>query len=200
MAKADQEVQFSLRVTMIKESNKFLYVEVDHEFANVLLSFLTLPLGTIVRLLNKHYGDDAPILGSLNSLYSGLKNLDNSHFWTEAGKRMLLNPRSTSSGINCSGLKVLQIDDTPPIQYFTCKEQSCVSMYYEMRCYCGDSTNTDITEKLFLQTRLQSVFTKETPSFILSDDLEILTNSPASILRLLKASGIEDTKVLEEEL
>ncbi|KAK4401659.1 hypothetical protein Sango_0906600 [Sesamum angolense] len=46
-----EDVKFSLRVMMNKEENKVLYAEVGSSFADVLLSFLTLPLGTIVRLL-----------------------------------------------------------------------------------------------------------------------------------------------------
>ncbi|KZV34413.1 hypothetical protein F511_35450 [Dorcoceras hygrometricum] len=55
---AAEEVHFSLKVMMMKKSNKVLYAEVDSHLVDVLLSFLTLPLGTIVRLLNKHYGND----------------------------------------------------------------------------------------------------------------------------------------------
>lgn len=53
-------------------------------------------LGRIIKVLNKHYGDDeAPTVGSLSSLYHGLVNLDSSHFWTEGAKQTLLNPRSS---------------------------------------------------------------------------------------------------------
>ncbi|XP_073153273.1 uncharacterized protein [Henckelia pumila] len=198
-AATEKEVHFSLKVMMHRESNKVLYSEIDSHFADVLLSFLTLPLGTIVRLLVKNYGDNAPILGSLSSLYAGLLNLDGSHFWTEAGKLMLLNPRN-SSGDQCSRLK-LQIDDTPPIQYFVCNNASCVNMYYKVKCLCGNSTDIiklckDSETKA--QSGGESVFTVQTSSFLLTDDLQILPNSPTSLLRCLKQSGIEDTSVLEE--
>ncbi|XP_073132829.1 uncharacterized protein [Henckelia pumila] len=195
-----EEFEFSLKVMMFKERNKVLYAAVDSDFADVLLSFLTLPLGTIVRLLNKHYGDKAPILGSLNSLYACLQNMDDTHFWAEAGKLMLLNPRN-SSEIECSRLK-LQIDDTSPTRYFICPKWNCVSMYYQMRCLCPDSTYTDITKNV-LEIGAPSggksgVFTAQTSSFILTDDMEILTNSPASILRILKLNGVKDTSALQE--
>ncbi|XP_073153361.1 uncharacterized protein [Henckelia pumila] len=194
-----RKVQFSLKVVMIQERNKVIYAEVDSDFADVLLSFLTLPLGTMVRLLIKHYGKEAPSLGSLNSLYAGLLNLDSRHFWREAGKPMLLNPRNLSAN-ECSRLK-LQIVDTPPIQYFTCPKQKCASMFYETTCLCLDSTNTDVTEKVLeigAGSGDKSVFTAPTSSFILTDDLQILANSPASVVRVLNLNGIEEAGVLEE--
>ncbi|KAL0422624.1 UNVERIFIED_CONTAM: hypothetical protein Slati_3285300 [Sesamum latifolium] len=75
-----EEVKFSVRVVMNKEENKVLFAEADSSFADVLLSFLTLPLGTIVRLLLKHYANEAPIVGSLSTLYQGEQNSRYYHY------------------------------------------------------------------------------------------------------------------------
>ncbi|KAH6827120.1 hypothetical protein C2S53_004726 [Perilla frutescens var. hirtella] len=69
-----EEVKFSLNVMINKEKSK--------------------PLGRIVKLLEKHYGDKASTVGSLNSLYHSLANLDSSHFCTDGAKLILLNPTS----------------------------------------------------------------------------------------------------------
>ncbi|XP_073153355.1 uncharacterized protein [Henckelia pumila] len=199
MAEA-KRVQFSLKVVMIKGRNKVLYAEIDSDFADVVLSFLTLPLGTIARLFIKHYGN-TPILGCFNSLYSGLLYLDSSHFGTVEGKKMLLDPRNASV-FECRRLK-LQIDDSPRIKYFKCPRGKCLSVYYQMKCLCHErSTNEEIWNysKYFSQRQdHKGVFTSGTTSFILTDDLEILINSPASIVRVLKRNFIEDTNVLEEK-
>ncbi|XP_075475571.1 uncharacterized protein LOC142506256 [Primulina tabacum] len=195
---AATEIQLSLKVMMVKESNKVLYAEIDSNFADVLLSFLTLPLGTIVRLLIKHYGNDAPILGSLNSLYAGLLNLDSSHFSSEAGKLMLLYPRN-SLETKCRKLK-LQIDDTPPVQYFVCGNWTCASMYYSVKCLCPNSANTMTRTDLEIEAQSddESVFTEKTSSFLLLDNLQIRTNTLASFFQILKSNGIKDTNALEE--
>ncbi|XP_073034728.1 uncharacterized protein [Primulina eburnea] len=195
---AATEIQLSLKVVMVKESNKVLYAEIDSNFADVLLSFLTLPLGTIVRLLIKHYGNNAPILGSLNSLYASLLNLDSSHFSSEAGKLMLLNPRN-SLETECRKLK-LQIDDTPPVQYFVCGNWTCASMYYSVKCLCPNSANTMTRTDLEIEEQSddESVFTEKTSSFLLLDNLQIRTNTLASFFQILKSNGIKDTNALEE--
>jgi hypothetical protein len=43
-----------------KEKQKVLFAESDKEFVDVLFSFLTLPLGSIVRLLGKQSGVGCP--------------------------------------------------------------------------------------------------------------------------------------------
>ncbi|KAK6134777.1 hypothetical protein DH2020_031447 [Rehmannia glutinosa] len=157
MSDAAEEVKFSLKVMVNKQKTKVLFAEADSDFADVLLSFLTLPLGTIVRIMYKHYGDKAPIIGSLTTLYNGLSNLDSVYFWTESGKQMLLNPRN-SSGTECRKLK-LNVDDTQPTKYFTCEDWNCgyprysnIGMYYGTAlCACGKTLKREINVDEFFQ-------------------------------------------------
>ncbi|KAL6529642.1 hypothetical protein OROGR_015265 [Orobanche gracilis] len=80
MSDANKDVKFSLKVVINKQKTKVLFAEAGSDFTDVLLSFLTLPLGKIVRLLEQHHKDDRPVVGSLSSLYNGLSNLDRTHF------------------------------------------------------------------------------------------------------------------------
>ncbi|KAH6756555.1 hypothetical protein C2S53_002120 [Perilla frutescens var. hirtella] len=91
MSKAE-EVKLDIKVMINKEKSKVLFAEAGSDFTDVLLSVLLLPLGMIVKLLKNHYGDRAPIIGSLNTLYNGVENLDHVYFHTDAAKNMLLNP------------------------------------------------------------------------------------------------------------
>ncbi|CAA0808588.1 Protein of unknown function (DUF674 [Striga hermonthica] len=77
-----------------------------------MLSFLTLPLGKIAKIVMKRYGDNKPVFGSLTALYSGLVNIDDVHFHTEAGKQMLLNLRSVFYK-ECRKLKLNLCDSEP---------------------------------------------------------------------------------------
>ena len=86
-----EEVKMHIKVVINKEKTKVLFAEADSDFTDVLLSFLLLPLGTIVEVLEKHYGDKAPVIGSLNTLYRGAKNLDLIHFLGEDVKKELIN-------------------------------------------------------------------------------------------------------------
>ncbi|XP_073277704.1 uncharacterized protein [Primulina huaijiensis] len=73
-------------------------------------------------------------------------------------------------------------------------------MYYSVRCLCPNSANTMIRTDLEIeaQSEDESVFTKETSSFLLLDNLQIRTNTLASFFQILKSNGIKDTNTLDE--
>ncbi|KAL1560803.1 hypothetical protein AAHA92_10975 [Salvia divinorum] len=110
MSDAKKDIKFSLKATVNRKKGKVLFAQVDSAFADVLLSFLTLPLGAIVKTLNK-CKDIPPQFGSLTTLYNGLANLDSEHFWGgEGAKSILLHPRS-SSDVERQKLKLNVTDD-----------------------------------------------------------------------------------------
>lgn len=82
---AEQKVH--LRFLVDKQKYKVIFPEADKDFVDILFSFLTLPLGTIVTLLNKCLDSSPTKIGSLSTLeWSKLKIHQN----------MLLNPRKSS--------------------------------------------------------------------------------------------------------
>ncbi|KAH6756557.1 hypothetical protein C2S53_002122 [Perilla frutescens var. hirtella] len=89
-----EEVKLDIKVVINKEKTKVLFAEAGSDFTDVLLSFLLLPLGTILKVLKEYYGDEAPVIGSLKTLYNGVANLDSIHFRTGAAKQRLLIPTS----------------------------------------------------------------------------------------------------------
>ncbi|VVB12885.1 unnamed protein product [Arabis nemorensis] len=54
MAKSSKEPKISLRLIIDEEKNKVILAEAGKNFVELLYSFLTLPMGTKVRLLEKH--------------------------------------------------------------------------------------------------------------------------------------------------
>ncbi|KAG8387032.1 hypothetical protein BUALT_Bualt03G0210900 [Buddleja alternifolia] len=194
-----EEFKFSLKVMINREKTKVLFAEVDSDFADVLLSFMTLPLGTIVRLFQKHYGKQAPVIGSLNSLRKGLDELSNAHFWTKQCKLMLLNPRSSFED-ECGKLKLNLDHDTPPARYFTCENWDCYwpryenvgTCYYIDRCCCGKPLNREIGITPSPQPNDCQVFTSNTTSFLISDHLSMVPNVTGSVIQTLGILGITD--------
>ncbi|CAA0808583.1 Unknown protein [Striga hermonthica] len=197
-----EDFKFTLKAIINKQKTKVLYVEADGDFADVLLSFLTLPLGTIVRVLNKHYGDKAPVVGSLTTLYNGLRNLDNDLFLSEDCKNLLLNP-IRSSEVECRLLKI-NIDDMPPTTYFKCGGKNCwfskfpnVIMYFSgLKCDCGKPLDKKIYSHM--DDGGGGVFITSKASLIITDDLQILPSVTSSVVQILLNLGITDTIGIEE--
>ena len=70
MAASMQDHSFTLKLFVDKEkNNKVVVAEASSEFVDILLSFLTLPLGTIIRLVS-------PDIGCINNLYQSVQNCD----------------------------------------------------------------------------------------------------------------------------
>ncbi|KAL3635454.1 hypothetical protein CASFOL_020001 [Castilleja foliolosa] len=192
----NEDVKFSLSVLVNKQRTKVLYAEIDSDFADILLSFLSLPLGTIVRILGNHYGDEPPVVGSLTNLYNSLSNLNSNLFCTESCKQMLLNPRKSLKNERCK-LK-LNVDDTPLTKYLMCTDKDCRSkvtrkfcLYYDTSiCDCGKST---LSYDMGIVKLPVGVYTKSTTSFLISDDLQIFPSETGYAIRILTGLGITGT-------
>ncbi|KAG5022579.1 hypothetical protein JHK82_018489 [Glycine max] len=69
-----QEEQISLKLLVYKKTNKVILAEAGKDFVDVLFCFLTMPLGTIARLVQT--SDLGPGgVGCLSSLYGSVTNL-----------------------------------------------------------------------------------------------------------------------------
>jgi hypothetical protein len=199
----EQVDKVTLRVLVDKEKNKVVYAEAGKDFVDVIFSFLTLPLGTIARLVAK---DDSNIeafqFGSISSLYQSVANLDQQYLWSETCKDMLLQPRNSMEAY-CRQLK-LNIDDTEPMRYFMCenwycrkKERGCLlSLFRNKKCYCGRVLDREVFPKCL---NLERGFVKENATFIICDDLCVIPNVFGASLNLLQKLGVETIEAIDEQ-
>ncbi|XP_042067496.1 uncharacterized protein LOC121810841 [Salvia splendens] len=191
-----------LKVFINKNKTKVLFAEADNNFIDVLLSFLTIPLGKIVTILQNHTESESPAaIGSLSTLYNGLSDLDPAHFSTPGAKEMLLNPRS-SFRAECRKLAV-DVADNAPLQCFLCEDGACiesvvknVSLYSDIsKCECGGSLNEEIRIEECGEDE-GGVFVTSPSLFIVSDDLRVAP-IVTGILQSLTDFGIADTQGAE---
>ncbi|KAL7128790.1 hypothetical protein ABFS83_13G017900 [Erythranthe nasuta] len=193
MSNHAEDAKFTLKVLLDKQKTKVLFAEVDSDFADVLISFMALPLGSIVKILKKHYGEEA------------LRT-----FWTEGCKEILVNPKS-SFGAECRKLK-LDISDTQPTEYFICSNLlkydceghnlllRCSSVYYDTAtCFCQRIMKRKADENDEYSSRAATdggVFTLKATSFIISDDLQIFPNTKG-LFQTLGDFAISDVDLVE---
>ncbi|XP_061352110.1 uncharacterized protein LOC133283527 [Gastrolobium bilobum] len=184
----EQVVKVPLKVLVDKGKNKVVFAEAGKDFVDALFSFLTLPLGTIVRLIRKESNIQQVRVGSLSSLYESVE--------------MLLQPRNSMEAY-CQQLK-LNIDDTEPMNYFLCEDWSCyinergslLSTFGNQRCHCGKIMNKVVSPE---NLTLGNGFVKETATFIVCDDLYVVPNVLGTSVGLLQKLGIDDMEALEEQ-
>ncbi|CAI9779246.1 unnamed protein product [Fraxinus pennsylvanica] len=181
-----------LKLLVDEKKTRVLAAEATSDFVNVLLSFLSLPLGTVVRVLENHPGS----IGCMNNLYQSIGQLSADNFCTEACKSILLSPRNPHSLV-CKNLK-LNIDDTSNRKSFDCNNRNCRmwSHYPDTKCICGGIANL---EKFQVSQPLDpECFVKRTTVCVITDDLQVLPGNPISLVQVLCNLGFSDVDQVEE--
>ncbi|XP_031266142.1 uncharacterized protein LOC116124562 [Pistacia vera] len=193
----------SLKALVDKENNRVIFVESDEDFTDVLFSFLTMPMGTIIRLISNHNQPPTVGMGCMNNLYESIKNLDMQRFRTEACKTMLLCPRNCAAPQN-KRLK-LQIDDGEQPRYFLCTTDCTLfghklSLYPNAVCECGQlmDTTIELSEKTVFDARDRGVFVKGLNQFIIIDELQVKPSSIEASLSVVSKLGLMDSSTIEE--
>ncbi|KAK2360843.1 hypothetical protein QL285_086064 [Trifolium repens] len=199
----ETEEHVSLKLVLNEKGNKVLFAEAGNDFVDVLFSFLTMPLGTIARLVEKESTIGPVSVGCLNTLYKSVADLDQSCFSTDTIKQMLLQPINSAEDY-CSTLK-LNIDDTPPTKYFLCAqygndydrfdhELTTSTITNKHRCGCGYSFSGPVSSKHFHQG-----FVNGTATFVITDDLIVMPNCiEYASFGLLQKLGIKDPISVKE--
>lgn len=203
---ASGEVDIPVKVVIDKEKKRVVFAEADGDFADILFSFLTLPMGTIVRLLANHPDQSERVnIGNFNTLCSSVRNLDAKYFVTEVSKDLLANTKNFAE-YQCQRLKI-NIDDTKPAEYFICRNLGCtVDQDFPSLSTCNIAKCRQCREYLNMPIRYEDdtresddgVFFAQTASFIISDDLNVFPNTVGSVLEILDSAGISEFEVLEE--
>ncbi|KAF6169807.1 hypothetical protein GIB67_034199 [Kingdonia uniflora] len=207
-----KKATIQLKVLVNIEHNRVVFVESQKNFDDILLSFLTLPVGTIIRLLRKQ---PHPLrMGYLNSLYEGLENLEASYFKNDICKNMLLRPRNAYAD-QYRKLK-LNINDTKPTKYYMSKNYQSdisqgehlhsggdsLSIFGNMRCKCKQPIDHEVCHEdngvKKEDNGDEGVFVAGTSTFIITDDLQIMSMSTTASLALIKNLDVMDMKALEE--
>ncbi|XP_058198949.1 uncharacterized protein LOC131314373 [Rhododendron vialii] len=199
---ADRKV-ISLKILVDKARNRVIFAESDHEFVDTLLSFLTLPIGSAVRLV----GPDSTSIGSLTTMYNSVASLESRHLRTDSCKDMLLNPRNATE-TQCSELKI-NVDPLEPVKLYGCK--SCVysgplkfSTIKDRPCGCTSPMSAwvivDQAEKGAKgDCEGGGVFVNDGAfRFMITDDLHVMAGSTAACLSLFRKLGIDDGIEVEE--
>ncbi|XP_055812563.1 uncharacterized protein LOC129882340 [Solanum dulcamara] len=199
MAANDQESKLPLKLLVDEKKKRVVAAEANKDFVDILFSFLTFPIGTIIRLTNNN--QPMPKISTcINNLYKSVENLSVDHLYTEICKSILLNPRNPCIE-DCFKLKV-KIDDSVSNKYFNCSNElrcSRKSWLVNVKCYCGGNTTMEVFSKIENPTNDHSgVFMRGGIGFLISDDLRVLPGSPSSLVQLFSDLGYNHMNQIRE--
>jgi len=188
-------IEINVKLVIRKSDGKVLYAQGEEDFANLLLSFLTFPLGGVLSKLRGNCS-----LGSIERLYNSIVDIDeNRYFVSKEAKKRLVDP-FVARQFNFSK-QIL------PIQ----------KSYVEYYCYYhGENFEQSITHNQFFishevwsnerncrelvlynNSKTHEGYVKGLKTYVATDDLIISPiSSPNSSLNLLDCSGtpLDDVK------
>lgn len=196
MSESSRKPKISLKILVDKEKNKIVLVEACKDFVDVLFGLLKLQMGTIVRLVKKQSQQSK--VGCFSNIYQSVLDLEIDNFLTKACKHMLLYPKGLTDDL-FQKLK-LNINDTTEASKFyicfNCKEGTLRSSNTPI-CRCGKEIKM---ENDVVGYRVDEVFFYGQPSFIITDNMVVQSNSTDVFLKVIKDQGYADVEKLSESV
>ncbi|MED6199051.1 hypothetical protein PIB30_072336 [Stylosanthes scabra] len=193
------ENQVRLKLLIHKEKNIVLYAEAGKDFVDALFSFLTLPLGDIVRLAGEKSNIPAVSVGCLTTIYQSVAKLDDECLRNENCKKMLLHPRNMPMELYRHNLK-LNVSGSETLNYFSSYGCSCLSAFKNVSSCCSAPSTSYEVKDLTSFREFRNGFVKEN-NFIIRDDLYVMPNSIDNSLPLLRKHGVQNINhVLEQTI
>jgi hypothetical protein len=181
-----RDIQFTLQLVIRKSNGKILFAHGEQDFADFLLSFLTFPLGGVVRKLNGY----TP-LGRIGGLYKSIVELDaNKYFVSDEAKKRLVDPCLNSDFKSRN--KILPIKK--PQDYFYCYYlgENCYQSSINDQFFITDEYRIDdrkcVTMKLVKVPECSASdegYVKGLRTYLVTDDLVISPSSPISASLLI---------------
>ncbi|XP_059628042.1 uncharacterized protein LOC132270850 isoform X1 [Cornus florida] len=191
--------KMSLTIFISKSRNKVLYAECREDFVDFLFSFLTFPLGSILKLLG---GKSS--LGTFDSLYKNINDLTTENYLkSEELKNVLLSPK-LAPFFACEN-QLLHIEESSSRQYllYTCGATDGELFVHPMTskfdgCCFGQELGllSMVNPKSSTgETTGGGGFVKGPAKFMVTDDLVVTPLSPISSISFLGKLDVPITDV-----
>jgi hypothetical protein len=165
--------KITVKLVIRKSDGKILYAEGDRDFADFLISFLTLPLGGVVGIF-----EGSLLLGSIPSMYLSMLFLsleENKYFVTKEAKNRIVDPHLAPQ----FKLKNHILPIRQPRSRFYCHNDyyiTCENGYY--------FDNIPDTKTVFVERNCEC-FVKGARTYVATDDLVVTESSPTTVLNLI---------------
>ncbi|KAH9624351.1 hypothetical protein KSS87_020682, partial [Heliosperma pusillum] len=203
MLKASFEVSNKVLTTVFLskkayKANKVLFAEAGKEFVDFLLHILSLPVGTVVKLLNVN-----GMVGSIGSLYKSVESLSSDYFQANLDKDAVLKPKTAVN------VPLLELNEGPNsnIIYRCGSHTQYVSHDPNAICpSCGRNISSEITyvpakNAVDIATTSDTVggYVKGVVTYMIMDNLEVKPMSTISGITLMNKFSVQDVTALVEK-
>ena len=200
----------TLKLLIDSKGQRVLFAEAGKDFADFLLTLLSLPVGTVIRLLSTN-----GMVGSLGKLYQSFQNLSDTYIQPNVNKDNLLKPKS-AIGSRGTLLSLINNDTSIEKRMYTCLycRRKPFNSYSRVYCFddprarcpdCGGLLSKELTYVATLDAEvgssggLEGGFVKGLVTYMIMDDLEVKPMSTISSITMLNKFNVKEVGALEEK-
>lgn len=194
----------SLKLLIDTKGRKVLFTEATKEVVDFLFTLLSLPVGTVIRLLLKN-----GMVGCLGQLYESVENLSYTYLQPNINKDILLKPKSKVDGANI--LHLLTNNDSNNKQLYICQScNRCISnvsgrtcpkcTYYSMSTLVTYVAPQAPTTNAAKTSASEGGYVKGVVTYMIMDNLEVKPMSTISSIAVLNSFNITEVGALEEKV
>ncbi|KAJ0705023.1 hypothetical protein HanPI659440_Chr14g0569001 [Helianthus annuus] len=193
----------SLKLLIDVKSKKVLFAEASKEFVDFLFHILSLPIGTVIKLLRKN-----SMVGSLGNLYDSIENLSNTYMQPNQSKDAVLNPKIANFGAHVP-LLLPNEDGSVDRKFYRCASYSSghVTITDDPTALCPQCHQRMNTVMTFVAGNGAAKvagegggFVKGVVTYMVMDDLVVKPMSTISSITMLNQFNVKEVGVLEEKV
>ncbi|KMT18283.1 hypothetical protein BVRB_2g024460 [Beta vulgaris subsp. vulgaris] len=205
---SESESNVKLKLLIDTKANKVLFAEGGKEFVDFLFHIMSLPVGTIIKLLSVN-----GMVGCLGSLYKSIESLNTDYFQPNLTKDSVLKPKAPVS------VPLLSLNDAPTstnkqfyrcsyyngsncIYYTDCRGTACRSCSREMTIqlsYVAPTASQNNATSSSSGTGSVGGYVKGVVTYMVMDNLEVKPMSTISGITLMNKFHVKDVSALEEK-
>ncbi|VVA40364.1 PREDICTED: DUF674 [Prunus dulcis] len=191
----------SMKLLVDSTRGKVLFAEASKDVVDFLFTLLSLPVGTVIRLLSKD-----GMVGSLGKLYESVENLDDTYLQPNLNKNMLLEPKATVAGANILPLLTNDVDSNAK-KFYMCSYCSNRSISNVHGTPCPDCNHGHMSNEVTYVSPAPTVarpseggYVKGVVTYMVMDDLEVKPMSTISSIAMLNKFNVKEVGALEEKV
>ncbi|KAM5556253.1 hypothetical protein ABKV19_023910 [Rosa sericea] len=191
----------TLKLLIDTKGHKVLYAESGKEFVDFLFTIMSLPVGTVIRLLSKD-----SMVGSLGKLYDSIESIGDIYMLPDCNKDTLLKPKAV---IGSGDASLLLTNEESVAQK---KVFMCVNYHRyvadDPRAICPQCRNSLSTEVPYVAPQATTAessgggrgYVKDVVTYMIMDNLEVKPMSTISCITMLNKFNVKEVGSLEEKV
>lgn len=190
----------TLKLLIDTKGHKVLYAEAGKEFVDFLFTIMSLPVGTVIRLLTKDV-----MVGSLGKLYESIENIGDIYMLPDRSKDTLLKPK-TQIGSGDVSLLLANDESMAKKAYMCANYHRYVADDPRAVCpQCKGRTSTEVPYVALQATTDGSSgcdrgYVKDVVTYMIMDNLEVKPMSTISCITMLNKFNVKEVGSLEEKV